>query len=115
MEGHAPSWPPIVVGYAHVVKRTDATERVPPDGMDEKLPQRKTPIHLSPVASDNRSIIVFLTVCTEKRKPILACGDVHQLLITSWRMADAWTIGRYVVMSDHIHLFCAPSGVEPVA
>jgi len=23
-------------------------------------------------------------------------------------MADAWMVGRYVLMPDHLHLFCAP-------
>ncbi len=83
--------------------------------MSEKLPRRKSPIHLAPVSSHNRSIIIFLTVCTEKRKPILAYKDIHQLLIASWRAADAWIVGRYVIMPDHVHLFCAPNSLEPTS
>jgi putative transposase len=83
--------------------------------MNEKSPKRKSPIHLPPVTAHNRSIIVFLTVCTEKRKPILAQNDVHQLLLANWQAAHAWAVGRYVVMPDHIHLFCAPNGLQPVA
>jgi REP element-mobilizing transposase RayT len=83
--------------------------------MNEKLPQRKTPIHLSPVASHNRAVLIFLTVCTEKRKPILARDDVHKLLLASWLDADEWHVGRYVVMPDHVHLFWAPNTLPPVA
>jgi putative transposase len=25
-----------------------------------------------------------------------------------WRKADAWLVGYYVLMPDHLHLFCAP-------
>jgi putative transposase len=82
--------------------------------MDEKLPQRKSPLHLPPLLSHNRSTIVYLTVCTDKRKGILAKDDIHQLLIASWQAADAWIVGRYVIMPDHIHLFCAPNSTEVV-
>ena len=27
-------------------------------------------------------------------------------------IADHWYVGRYVLMPDHIHLFCAPAKVE---
>jgi REP element-mobilizing transposase RayT len=40
--------------------------------------------------------------------------SAHQLLIETWRGADAWRVGRYVVMPDHIHLFAAPTGSEIV-
>jgi putative transposase len=83
--------------------------------MDERFPQRKTPIHFPAVSSHNRSNIIFLTVCTEKRKPILAYEDIHQLLIASWQTAGAWIAGRYVIMPDHVHLFCAPSSIEPTS
>jgi REP element-mobilizing transposase RayT len=58
------------------------------------------------------SAIVFVTVCAASRRPILARDDVHRLLRESWRMADAWIVGRYVVMPDHLHLFCAPASRE---
>ena len=83
--------------------------------MDEQLPQRRAPIHLPPLYSHNRSAIIFLTVCTEKRKPILTRDDVHELLLAGWQVADKWIVGRYVVMPDHVHLFCAPNSIEPVA
>ena len=83
--------------------------------MDRGLPRRKSPIHFSPVPSHNRSTIIYLTVCADKRKSILAREDVQRILLASWQAADAWTVGRYVMMPDHLHLFCAPAGIEPVA
>ncbi|HVE16751.1 MAG TPA: hypothetical protein VNB29_08435 [Chthoniobacterales bacterium] len=56
--------------------------------------------------------IVFLTVCTKDRKPWLASNEVHQLLRQVWSEATAWQVGRYVLMRDHVHLFCAPSDQE---
>ena len=84
-----------------------------PDRTDESsLPQRKTPIHQPTRQEINRSTIVFVTVCTDKRKAILCRPEVHELLVESWRQAGAWIVGRYVVMPDHIHLFCAPAEWE---
>ena len=52
--------------------------------------------------------IVFLTVCTAKRVPWLANPDAHRYLLAVWHEAQAWLIGNYVLMPDHLHLFCAP-------
>ncbi len=73
---------------------------------------RKYPIHLAPREFHNRSIIVFVTVCTAGRKKILATQSAHQVLVETWRAATAWLVGRYVILPDHIHLFCAPNGIE---
>jgi len=59
----------------------------------------------------NTSIIVFLTVCTKDRKPILANTAAHEILLEAWRAADAWKTGRYILMPDHLHLFCAPGNL----
>ncbi len=79
-----------------------------------ELPQRKAPAHPPPLGQHNRAIIIFLTVCTDKRKPLLAHDDVHGLLLKSWQEAAAWQVGKYVVMPDHIHLFCAPGSLGSV-
>ncbi|MGI8891214.1 MAG: REP-associated tyrosine transposase [Chthoniobacterales bacterium] len=60
-----------------------------------------------------RALIVFLTACTKDRKPILATADAHELLVEAWREAQSWLIGRYMIMPDHLHLFCAPSEPHP--
>jgi putative transposase len=38
----------------------------------------------------------------------LACDEAHACL----REAGKWTVGRYVLMPDHAHLFCAPHDVD---
>ena len=92
MEGHVPSRPQGV--------------------LQEALPDRKTPIHLPVRAVSNRALIVFVTVCTERRKPILNRSEAYCLLLEAWQKADLWHVGRYVIMPDHIHLFCAPAKWE---
>jgi putative transposase len=74
---------------------------------------RKHPVH-SPLAErNNEPIIVFLTVCSKDRKDIFASRDATGVIIDAWIRAKSWLIGRYVIMPDHVHLFCAP-GVNPV-
>jgi len=43
------------------------------------------------------------------RKPLLANDEAARLIADSWRAANFWRVGRYVIMPDHIHLFCAPN------
>ena len=69
---------------------------------------RKHPVHLPSVERFNTPIIVFVTVCTKDRKAILANEPMHRLLTDAWRLKTSWIVGRYMVMPDHIHLFCAP-------
>jgi putative transposase len=56
----------------------------------------------------NEAPIIFLTVCTRNRKRILANSEVVVLLRDSWHEANSWMVGRFIVMPDHLHLFCAP-------
>ena len=81
----------------------------------EDFSQRRTPPHFPPVDYFNTSTIIFLTVCTQNRKPVLARPDVHALLIDIWRENTKWRVGRYVLMPDHVHLFCAPGCVDFVS
>ncbi len=55
--------------------------------------------------------IIFLTVCTKNKDRWLACEQAHSFLLQAWRKADAWQVGRYVLMPDHLHLFCAPANI----
>jgi putative transposase len=76
------------------------------------LPQRRRPHHdVRPVL--NRPTIVFVTVCTKERRPILANAISHDAIVEAWANATAWQVGRYVVMPDHVHLFASP-GPNPL-
>jgi REP-associated tyrosine transposase len=62
----------------------------------------------------DRPTIAFLTICTLHREVGLAKPGVHDGLVQAWNQADAWLVGAYVIMPDHIHLFCAPQNEEVV-
>ncbi|MBL7077452.1 MAG: transposase [Kiritimatiellae bacterium] len=83
------------------------------DGRDRARPSRKTPAHHPVHDASNRPSIVFVTVCTQNRSRILATDDVHAVLREAWLTADAYRVGRYVIMPDHIHLFCSPASHDP--
>lgn len=74
-----------------------------------RLTKRKKPAHFPTVEAGFGSIIIFLTGCTHRRKPLLANAEAARLIITAWHTATFWRIGRYVIMPDHIHSFCAPN------
>jgi putative transposase len=62
--------------------------------------------------SRDRPTILFLTVCTLHRRLGLAQPKAHESLVQVWTEADAWSVGAYVLMPDHMHLFCAPKREE---
>jgi len=76
-------------------------------------PDRKRPAHLPAFEHHNRSIIQFVTVCTKDRRPLLANPAAHAVLQAAWRAATWYQVGRYVIMPDHVHLFCGPTTHPP--
>jgi putative transposase len=70
----------------------------------------RTPPRLSRVFST--APLYFVTICTEKRKPLLANREAHEsfrryaLAATEFRIA----VGRYVLMPDHLHFFIRNAG-----
>ena len=59
-----------------------------------------------------QSTIVFLTVCVLRREPVLANCETHAGLVCAWRDADEWRVGLYLIMPNHIHLFCSPANED---
>jgi len=76
-------------------------------------PTRGHPAHQPIHDHDGRPVIVFLTACTAGRKPILARADAMAVLRQAWAKATHWRIGRWVLMPDHLHLFCSPATIPP--
>lgn len=79
----------------------------------DRFPERKRPAHIPIVETGNLSTIIFLTICTRGRRPLLARPEAARTILQSLNMADSWSVGRYVIMPDHIHLFCAPGTWPP--
>jgi putative transposase len=72
-------------------------------------PQRTHPAHLPNVARHNQAVILFVTVCTKDRRGILASERVQAALVRAWPQARQYRVGRYILMPDHLHLFCSPA------
>jgi REP element-mobilizing transposase RayT len=56
--------------------------------------------------------IVFFTVCTFQRRKILPSAQCEQILRDIWQRSaehDAWWVGSYVLMPDHMHFFARPA------
>ena len=70
-----------------------------PDAPFPGRPPRITPFNNNP--------LYFITFNTHHRMKVLADERIHRQLITFCRKAEARgaSIGRYVIMPDHIHLF----------
>ena len=82
--------------------------REEPKVTPKQLSARHHPAH-GVLISELQPTIVFLTVCTKDRERWLANAEVHQTVKDAWTDADAWRVGRFVVMPDHIHLFVSPA------
>ena len=70
-------------------------------------PGRKTPAKGVKILGGQPSV-VLLTICAKDRKAWMAQRAVQASLEEVWRKADAWLVGYYLLMPDHLHLFCAP-------
>jgi REP element-mobilizing transposase RayT len=76
------------------------------------IPQRKAPPHYPPRIAGSLSPIIMVTVCSYERTPLLAEPEIHHMLVDVWKASKRWWVGRYVVMPDHLHLFCSPGPGE---
>jgi putative transposase len=57
--------------------------------------------------------MVWLTVCTKDRIAWLTQAPVMSALHKVWALeARAWLVGDYLLMPDHLHLFCAPADLR---
>jgi putative transposase len=75
----------------------------------DPLPQRRHPAHGIKLV-DGQPTIIFDTLCLKDRRPILANDDFHDAFRDVASAADAWLLGRYVIMPDHIHFFSGYTG-----
>ena len=70
--------------------------------------------HLDPFA---RYSLVFLTLCTAKRRSLLNNPEVHSIFRALWADSakrNGWRVGRYVIIPDHVHLFTMPDEKKSV-
>lgn len=79
------------------------------------MKERATPAHPVPVDRANRSTIIFVTVCVKDRRPLLANQQAVSLLMAAWLEADHWAVGDFIVLPDHVHLFCSPARYDALS
>ena len=82
--------------------------------VDQRLrePGRRTPAKGVYVSARGPNW-VFLTVCTDGRERWLAQMPIQLALHGIWKeTATAWLVSDYLVMPDHLHLFCAPRDLK---
>jgi len=75
--------------------------------MNKPSLDRKQPAH-GVVATRGGPTIIYVTVCTRSRIRWLIDNKVHRRLRSAWEQADTWSVGRYILMPDHLHLFATP-------
>ncbi len=77
------------------------------------MKNRKKPAHLPNISRDNQSVILFVTVCASRRNVnSFATAEMHEIVVRAWNNTRSYRVGGYVIMPDHIHLFCAPTLIE---
>jgi putative transposase len=74
---------------------------------------RHRPNHLPPVERFNKPVVILVTVCSQLRASVFARNEVHHALKEAWGSSSQWRVGYYVIMPDHIHLFCVPGVIHP--
>ncbi|OGV20261.1 MAG: hypothetical protein A2X47_13830 [Lentisphaerae bacterium GWF2_38_69] len=79
---------------------------------ENKLPDRRHPVHWHYIDKLGRPNIIYVTVCSKDRKKIFANDIVHLNLVSAWKLAGDWLVGKYMIMPDHIHFFCSPSSTN---
>jgi len=75
---------------------------------------------MPPVERHDTPLILFVTIALQPRTPSLADAHFREAFVLACRDADVWSVGRYVIMPDHVHLFCQPlstsiTGIKPWA
>ena len=72
------------------------------------------PAHFLAYSRHCQPVIVLVTVCLWERRPLLANPVAMQALHAAWQQAAGWRVGSFVVMPDHVHLFCSPVQIPGV-
>jgi putative transposase len=52
--------------------------------------------------------ILLVTVCSQDRKRIFSRRSSLDAVVSAWKAEGQWLVGRFILMPDHIHFFCAP-------
>jgi putative transposase len=74
---------------------------------------RNHPTHRTNLERHNKPVLLFVTVCAlDRTVNTFATEEMHGILKEAWASAQSHHVGAYVLMPDHIHLFCAPAAFD---
>ncbi len=82
--------------------------------MPDSPPKRKHLRRLEKIHPRIKHTIFFISTCSYRRRKVLV-EPFGEMIVETLREAatkTGWLVGRYVVMPDHAHFFCAPSRPE---
>ena len=68
--------------------------------------ERHRPARCTPVDRFNETTVLFVTVCTRNRGSLLDNSDSQHALVSAWFGSREWQVAEYMIMPDHVHLFC---------
>jgi REP element-mobilizing transposase RayT len=57
----------------------------------------------------NQSVIYFVTMCVEKRRPVLANEKAFNAFKSAAARLRDWTVLSAILMPDHLHVIVAPT------
>lgn len=77
------------------------------------LPQRCYPAHPPPVERFHQPVVALCTACILGREHLLDNPEAVAALQAAWQEATQWSVGEFLCMPDHVHLFCTPGVVHP--
>jgi putative transposase len=75
---------------------------------------RNHPVHMTPIERHNASVILLITLCVRTRAAVFDNDAFHDAFRQGAREADAWRVGSYMIMPDHLHFFCRPATLPNV-
>lgn len=78
-------------------------------------PHRKPLPHHPPVQRWNEPVVLFVTLCVSEDSFTLTSPAIQAALVQSWHEATHWRVGTYIIMPDHVHLFCIPAVPDPAS
>jgi REP element-mobilizing transposase RayT len=75
--------------------------------------RRRRLAHPPPVGRFNEPVVLFVTACALDRGSHFDNERAHAVLSESWESARQWRVAEYLIMPDHVHLFCVPGVYHP--
>ena len=84
-----------------------------PAAVTPRHPNRLNPAHPQPLDRFNEPVVLLVTACAKNRGQLFNNKPAHEALLDAWKNSIQWRVGLYLLMPDHVHLFCVPGVEDP--